>query len=91
MTTASRPSAKKERVLSALVGRTDKFPPHHTKDSGVGYNLTPSSLLPAVPRLPMRWYARPEGDSHQLRVPPRLALLGKGRSSGSGSTAAVPR
>ena len=66
-------SAKKERVLSALVGRTDKFPLHHTKDSGVGYNLRSSSLLPAVPRLPMRWYARPEGDRQELRVAPRLA------------------
>jgi hypothetical protein len=45
-----------------------------SNDPAVGYNLTPKLVHPdqgtAVPS--MRWYARPEGDSHELRLAPRL-------------------
>jgi hypothetical protein len=43
-------------------------------DPAVGYNLTSKFVPPEQITEPptMRWYARPEGDSHQLRVAPRL-------------------
>ena len=46
-----------------------------SNDPAVGYNLEPRFLLPAEDTVvpPMCWYARPEGDSLQLRVAPRLA------------------
>jgi hypothetical protein len=66
------------RVLSALAGRTDEFPEHRSNDAAVGYNWTPSVFLSAedASMLPMRWYARPEGDS-TLEVEPRLASWNK--------------
>lgn len=72
------PTAVAERVLSALAGRTP-LAEHCSNDPAIGYNLTPRLLLPAegIPTLPMRWYARPEGDSHKLRVAPRLACWEK--------------
>ncbi len=47
---------------------------HRSNDPAVGYNLTPKFLAPAehAPMVPMRWYGRPEGDNHQLRIAPRL-------------------
>jgi len=52
---------------------------HRSNDPAVGYNLTPKVPAPvqetAAP--PMRWYSRPEGDSLQLRVTPRLASWNK--------------
>jgi hypothetical protein len=48
---------------------------HRSNDPTIGYNLTPKVPAPvqqlAAP--PMRWYARPEGESLQLRIAPRLA------------------
>jgi len=48
---------------------------HRSNDPAVGYNLTPKLLHPDQGTAPtrMRWYARPEGVSQQLRVGPRLA------------------
>ncbi|AGB21660.1 hypothetical protein Mycsm_01241 [Mycobacterium sp. JS623] len=52
---------------------------HRSNDPAVGYNLTPKALhsdqLTEVP--PMRWYARPECESQQLRFAPRLASWNK--------------
>jgi hypothetical protein len=52
---------------------------HRSNDPAVGYNLTPKVLPPvqetAAPL--MRCYSRPEGDSLQLRVAPRLASWNK--------------
>lgn len=70
-------STKAQRVLSVLSGRTDDFPPHRPNDLAVGYNLTASHLLRTVPMVEMGWYARPEGDRHQLRLAPRLASWNK--------------
>ena len=84
-------STKAQRVLSVLSGRTDDFPPHRPNDLAVGYNLTASHLLPTVPMVEMRWYARPEGDRQQLRVAPRLASWNKADDRGSGSAAGVSR
>jgi hypothetical protein len=45
-----------------------------SNDPAVGYNLTPKFLPSEQVTGPplMRWYTRPEGDSHQLRLPPQL-------------------
>jgi hypothetical protein len=57
-------------MLTQIMG-----PPSGSNDPAVGYNMEPRFLLPAEDSVvpPMRWYARPEGDSLQLRVAPRLA------------------
>jgi hypothetical protein len=52
---------------------------HGSNNPAVGYNLTPKVPAPvqqmAAP--PMRWYARPECDSLELRGAPRLASWNK--------------
>lgn len=72
-------STKTERVLSALAARTDEFPERRTNDAAVGHDSTPSVFLSAedATMLPMRWFARPEGDSKTLRFTPRLASWNK--------------
>jgi hypothetical protein len=48
---------------------------HRSNDPAVGYNLTPKLLHgdQSAAATAMRWYARPEGDKHMLRVTPLLA------------------
>ncbi|WP_253867834.1 hypothetical protein [Mycobacterium sp. GA-1285] len=65
--------AKTESVLRALAGRTDVFPAPSSLDAAVRYVISPSLLLPPAPAVPMRWYARPEGESWELSAKPRLA------------------
>jgi hypothetical protein len=52
---------------------------HGSNDPAVGYNLTPKVPGPVeqTPAPPMRWYARPECDSLELRIAPRLASWNK--------------
>nr|WP_228768787.1 hypothetical protein [Mycolicibacterium malmesburyense] len=65
--------AKTERVLRALANRTDELPELRSDDAAISYVVSPRGLLPGPTAVPMRWFARPEGESHQLRVHPRLA------------------
>ena len=53
------PTAQAERVLSALAGRTETFPPHRSDDPAVGDNFTPSVLLPAEDAQPSRCAGTP--------------------------------
>jgi hypothetical protein len=48
---------------------------HRSNDPTIGYNLTPKLAGPVQhsTKSAMCWYARPEGESLQLRITPRLA------------------
>lgn len=52
---------------------------HCSNDPAVGYNLTPKLAGPVQHSTTptMCWYARPEGESLQLRIAPRLASWNK--------------
>ena len=81
------------RVLSALVGSNRHVPSAPQARSSGRLQLDARPLLPAqgaaVP--PMRWYARPEGDSQKLRGRPSAGFVEQGRPSGSSSAAGISR
>ena len=74
---SDHPSAKAECFLRALALKTEEFSPLPTTDDDLILTSTLRLLLPDTPPTQMRWYDRPEGRGHQLRLAPRLTSWDK--------------